>query len=175
GELSKNSGVTKNTIKRYIEYLEAAFLIKLVYRVDQNAKRFRRANFFKVYLTNPSMRAALFSPAKMTDSVVGPLAETGIFSQWFHNSYPLHYARWQSGEVDIVQVSENQKPDWVVEVKWSDRCCDHLEELKSVVTFCRANKMNFALVTSITKTCSRTIDGVTIQFTPASLYCYTVG
>jgi hypothetical protein len=39
-ELSKNSGVAKNTIKRYIEYLEAAFLIKIVHRVDHNAKRF---------------------------------------------------------------------------------------------------------------------------------------
>src|SRR6266545_1292033 len=55
GELSVNSGVAKNTIKRYIEYLEAAFLIKIVHRVDHNSKRFRRANFFKVYLTNPSM------------------------------------------------------------------------------------------------------------------------
>ena len=61
GELAQNSGVAKNTIKRYIDYLEAAFLIKIVHRVDHNAKRFKRANFFKVYLTNPSMRAALFS------------------------------------------------------------------------------------------------------------------
>jgi len=30
-ELSKNSGVTKNTIKKYIEYLESAFLIKIVH------------------------------------------------------------------------------------------------------------------------------------------------
>ncbi|HKW74415.1 MAG TPA: ATP-binding protein [Terriglobales bacterium] len=176
GELSKNSGVTKNTIKRYIEYLEAAFLIKLVYRVDQNAKRFRRANFFKVYLTNPSMRAALFSPVKMSDSAVGPLAETGIFSQWFHHSGPLHYARWHDGEVDIVQVSEKeQRPDWAVEVKWSDRFCEHPEELKSLVAFCRANKVKDPLVTSMTKTCTHTIDDVRIQFEPASLYCYTVG
>jgi predicted AAA+ superfamily ATPase len=175
GELSKNSGVTKNTIKRYIEYLEAAFLIKLIYRVDQNAKRFQRANFFKVYLTNPSMRAALFSPVKMNDSAVGPLAETGIFSQWFHHSGPLHYARWQGGEVDIVQVSGKQKADWAVEVKWSDRFCEHPEELKSLVSFCKANNITNTLVTSMTKTHSCTVDGVTIRFQPASLYCYTVG
>ncbi len=54
-ELSKNSGVAKNTIKRYIEYLEAAFLIRVVHRVDQNGRRFKRVNFFKVYLTNPSI------------------------------------------------------------------------------------------------------------------------
>ena len=48
--LSQSSGVAKNTIKRYIEYLEAAFLIRTVHRVDRSAKRFKRANFFKVYL-----------------------------------------------------------------------------------------------------------------------------
>ena len=61
--LSQHSGVAKNTIKRYIEYLEAAFLIKTVHRVDRGAKAFKRANFFKVYLTNPSMRSALFAAA----------------------------------------------------------------------------------------------------------------
>jgi predicted AAA+ superfamily ATPase len=41
--LSKSSGVSKNTIKKYIEYLEAAFLIKLVNRIDINSKQFKRA------------------------------------------------------------------------------------------------------------------------------------
>ncbi len=63
-ELSKGSGIAKNTIKKYLEYLEAAFFIRQVHRVDRNAKRFKRANFFKIYLTNPSIRAALFCPRK---------------------------------------------------------------------------------------------------------------
>jgi len=41
--LSKESGVTKPTIKRYLEYLEAAFLLKAVHRIDRNARRFKRA------------------------------------------------------------------------------------------------------------------------------------
>jgi len=89
-ELSKNSGVAKNTIKKYIEYLEAAFLIKVVHRIDRTAKRFRRAYYFKVYLTNPSIRSALFAPIAENDEFMGPLAETGIFSQWFHSAAPLH-------------------------------------------------------------------------------------
>ena len=51
--LAKSSGVSKNTIKKYIEYLEAAFLIKVVNRIDVTSRRFKRATFFKVYLTNP--------------------------------------------------------------------------------------------------------------------------
>lgn len=174
GELSKNSGVAKNTIKRYMEYLEAAFLIKLIHRIDQHAKRFQRANFFKAYLTNPSMRAALFSPLKTDDPALPYLIETSIFSKWFHDNTALFYARWaDGGEVDMVHL--DPKPRWVVEVKWSDRYCDNAEELKSLLSFCRLNKLKNVLVTSKTKTAKRNVGEVPIEFLPASLYCYTVG
>ena|SRR5487761_627978 len=158
------------------EYLEAAFLIKVVHRVDRSAKRFRRANFFKVYLTNPSMRAALFSPVKPDDNAVPYLAETAIFSQWFHSPSTLYYARWQDGEVDMVMLSgEKQKPMWAVEVKWSDQYCDKPEELTNVVGFCQDNHLTDPLVTSKTQTMTCKVDNVVIRFVPASVYCYTVG
>jgi uncharacterized protein len=176
-ELSQNSGVAKNTIKRYIEYLEAAFLIKLVHRIDRNAKRFRRANFFKVYLANPSMRAALFSPLRADDGAMGALTETAIFSQWFHyEAHTLYYARWNEGEVDIVSIkAADQKVFWAVEVKWSDRFCENPWELKNVISFCRANNLDSVQVTSRTKTARSEVNGVEINFIPASTYCYTLG
>ncbi len=175
GELSQNSGVAKNTIKRYIEYLEAAFLIKVVHRVDHSAKRFHRANFFKVYLTNPSMRAALFSPVKPDDSAVPYLAETAIFAQWFHSDNTLHYARWHDGEVDMVMLGSKQKPMWAVEVKWSDRACTDHKELENIISFCQTNRLGDTLVTSKTKTVTIKVENLTIRFIPASVYCYTVG
>ncbi len=179
-ELSKNSGVAKNTIKRYIEYLEAAFLIKIVHRVDHNAKRFHRANFFKVYLTNPTMRAALFSPMKADDEGIGRLAETAIFSQWFHSDATLHYARWDrgsdKGEVDLVQLAaETQKLAWAVEVKWSDRYCEKINELSGLIGFCHKNNLKRVLVTSRTKTLNCREQNIDFEFLPASIYCYTVG
>src|SRR5579884_1645250 len=176
-ELASNSGVAKNTIKRYIEYLEAAFLIRLVHRVDRSAKRFKRANFFKVYLANPSMRAALFSPVKEGDSEMGALAETAVFSQWFHSDFRgLYYARWPDGEVDIVGIREaTQKANWAVEVKWSDRYCEKPSELQKVISFCRSNNLDKVLVTSKTKTVECKVGDVRIRFWPASVYCYTVG
>ncbi|HXH51790.1 MAG TPA: ATP-binding protein [Terriglobia bacterium] len=175
GELSKNSGVAKNTLKRYIEYLEAAFLIKVVHRVDRNAKRFQRENFFKIYLTNPSMRAALFSPLGAEDEAVASLAETSIFSQWFHSDEPLYYGRWHDGEVDMVYLGPKQKAEWVVEVKWSDRYCDNPDELRSLLAFCKANQLKRPLVTSKTKTEVRNFRDIRIEFVPASIYSYTVG
>jgi hypothetical protein len=179
-ELAVNSGVAKNTIKRYIEYLEAAFLIRIVHRVDHTSKRFHRANFFKAYLTNPTMRAALFAPIAAEDDAIGRLAETAILSQWFHSDATLHYARWEKGsdkgEVDIVSLgSETQKPNWAVEVKWSDRFCEHPSELASLISFSHRNHLKRALVTSKTKTIVCNERNLEIEFVPASVYCYTVG
>lgn len=176
-ELSRKSGVAKNTIKRYIEYLEAAFLLKRVHRVDRTAKRFQRATSFKVYLTNPSIRGALFSPIQADDPSMGDLVETAVFSQWFHSEATLlHYARWPEGEVDIVNVSgHDQLPKWVVEVKWSDRYVNQPGELTALLEFCDDHGLDRARVT--TRSLSQTLQrgGVRLEFVPASLYCYTVG
>ncbi len=176
-QLSKRSGVAKNTIKRYIEYLETAFLIKRLNRIDQQARRFRRANFFKVYLTNPSMRAALFSPVSESDPAIGSLVETAIFSQWLHSANsPLSYARWNEGEVDLVYLdAKTQKPIWAVEVKWSDRPATDDRELENTLDFCRKNNVKNALVTTLTVHENKVFEGVKIELIPASLYCFTVG
>jgi hypothetical protein len=175
-DLSTDSGVAKNTIKRYIEYLEAAFLIKTVHRIDESARRFNRARCFKVYLTNPSMRTALFSAVSGDSAEMGSLAETAVFSQYFHDeNADLYYSRWKKGEVDIVRLNAVQKPVWAVEVKWSDRHTERPGELKALTEFCRRNNLNTGWVT--TRTISKTIDrdGLTIRFIPTSELCYTVG
>lgn len=178
--LSKSSGVAKNTIKRYLEYLEAAFLIRRVERIDNNAKRFKRAMCFKVYLTNPSMRAALFGQIDANSEAMGAMTETAIFSQWRHSEITeLYYARWKSGEVDIVHLDKvNQLPSWIVEVKWSDRPYRTIAELDNCVEFVNKhpNISQPILVTS--QTISDTniqYKGVEFNFCPSSLYAYLLG
>jgi uncharacterized protein len=173
--LSQSSGVAKNTIKRYIEYLEAAFLIKLVHRIDRNARHFQRANFFKVYLTNPSMWSALFEVLKSDDPVLGYLAETAIFSQWFHNTSPRYYARWDGGEVDVVGLDRTQKAMWALEVKWSDQYAPKPSKLKSLLSFCTANKLSNATVTTRSDHRTFLYRGINLRFIPTSVYCWTVG
>lgn len=169
--LSKKSGVAKNTIKRYVEYLEAAFLIKVVHRVDRDGRRFKRANFFKVYLTNPSIRCALFAPISEDDEQIGALVETAVYSQWFQDERELHYARWQGGEVDIVSLD----PPWAVEVKWSDRFFDQPDDLRSLIAFCVKNRIQSPSVTTRTKHGVQHTQSVEVEFLPASLYCFQVG
>ena len=175
-ELSKRSAVAKETLKRYLTYLEAAFLIKLVSRVDHNAKRFQRENSYKAYLTNPSIRTGLFTPFKDGDEHLGNMVETAMFSQLFQRDpRNLHYARWKDGEVDQVMLDPLMQPEWVTEVKWSDRPFKSPKMLSSQVGFCRKNGVRQMTVTTKTKTGHAELDGVDIQFIPAALHAYQLG
>lgn len=175
--LNNTSHVDKYLIKKYLSYLEAAFLIRIVKRIDVAGKKFRRENFFKIYLTNPSLRSALFAPVTATDDMMGNLVETAIYSQWLHReSFTPFYSRWQRGEVDIVSLDEKKlKPIWAVEIKWTNRYYEKPNELTSLISFCKKNNLNSALVTSIDKEGKHLTDGINLHFIPASIYAYIVG
>jgi len=179
--ISKDSGIQKETLKRYLNYLEAAFLIKVLNKVDINAKRLKRVTSFKVYLTNPSLRTALFSPVAEMDSEMGNMVETAILSQWMHReNLDLTYSRWkegkQEGEVDLVLVDDKKyKPIWGVEIKWSNRYFEKPKELKSLIQFCQSNNFQSAVVTSIDQIGIKNIDYIALTFLPASIYAYNVG
>jgi uncharacterized protein len=175
--ISQSSGVSKNTIKKYITYLEAAFLIKVIQRVENSGKKFKRANFFKIYLTNPSLRCALFSPVNATDVAIGNMVETAIYSQWQHTEVSLYYARWDKGEVDMVHLGVLQKPDWLVEIKWSNKYAQpkYFSELKNIRSFSAAHNIYKPTVTTIDIHELKEVDGIEVDFIPASLYCYMIG
>ena len=175
--LSVSSGVSKNTIKKYISYLEAAFLIKVVNRIDLSGKKFKRANYFKIYLTNPSLRSALFSPIDANSKVMGNMVETAIYAQWFHRYWQTtYYARWKNGEVDIIGLTtDDLKPAWAVEIKWSNRYFEKQKELKSLKSFLAKNSLKKAIVTTINITAEIELDDFTFDYMPSALYCYTVG
>lgn len=176
-ELSKNSGVQKNTIKRYIEYLEAAFLIKVVHKISNKPKQFQRATHFKIYLTNPSLRSALFSPLQPTDPFIGYMVETAIYAQWLHRDwFTPYYARWQKGEVDMVKLdNQSLKPIWAVEIKWSNQFFEKPGSLKSLLQFLKENELQTALITTIDKEGTKEVEGLNLNFIPAAVYAYTVG
>lgn len=179
--MSKESGIQKETLKKYLEYLESAFLIKVLNKVDINAKRLKRVTSFKVYLTNPSLRTALFSPITETDSEMGNMVETAVLSQWMHREkLDLTYARWKEGrsegEVDLVLVDDKKyQPVWGVEIKWSNRYFDKPQELKSLIQFCKTNGFDTALVTSIDKSGVVNMDNLQLTFLPSAVYTYNIG
>lgn len=175
--LSQQSGVQKNTLKKYIEYLEAAFLIKQIRRVGESGKKFQRDNFFKLYLTNPSLRSALFSPLSATDEAMGNMVETAIYAQWMHRDwFTPWYARWNKGEVDMVGLSDKTlQPIWALEIKWSNRFYDKPYDLKSLIKFCNENKLDNAIITTLNKEGVQEYQGIKLHYIPAAAYAYTVG
>lgn len=173
--LSKHSGVAKNTLRKYLEYLEAAFLIRVVHRVDRDAKHFRRATTFKVYLTNPSLRTALFAPIGENDEMMGRLAETAVVAQCFHEPGPVHYARWGEAEVDLVRLGPDGGAVEAVELKWSDQFADAPEGLTGLLRFARANGLTRVTATTRTRSVERAVGGVTIRMLPTSEYAWRIG
>lgn len=179
--MARESGVKKETLRKYIQYLEAAFLIKVVNKTDDTAKRFQRQTSFKIYLTNPSLRCALFEPVKLTDGNIGEMIETAVYSQWLPRNVRIAYANWrvgrsQQGEVDLVGINDAlQKPSWAVEVKWTDRFFDKPMELSSLRYFMEKNGLAQALVTSISQSGVKRLDFGTLHFFPSACYAYTVG
>jgi uncharacterized protein len=178
--ISRESGLAKPTIKKYIEYLESAFLIQKVQTVDQNGRTMQRERNFKIYLNNPSMRAALFVPVAPDDSaLIGRLAESAIFSQWQHSpaARNLRYARWRDGEVDIVKLGgPTLKPEWAVELKWSDRPVSNASLRAPVKTLVANNPtIRECRMTSRTIETTIQIDRLMVPVTPTAAYCYMVG
>jgi uncharacterized protein len=180
--ICQESGISKPTIKRYIEYLESAFLVIKIPNVDDNCKTMKRERNFKIYLNNPSMRAALFAPVGVDESdMIGHLAESAVFSQWQHSTAfrRLRYSRWRNeGEVDIVYLSgTRQKPLWIGEIKWSDRIkMNQYDETKSMRHILnKHNSITDGVFTTRTFGATVPVEGRQIDVVPTAIYCYTIG
>jgi predicted AAA+ superfamily ATPase len=176
--LSKNSGITKATISRYLEYLEAAFLIVRMRRVDDTARRLQRERNFKVFLANPSMRAALFGPVTEDSPAMGALAETALVTQYLPAPMfrDLCFARWNQGEVDLVRVDQaRQKPRWALDVKWSDGAAASAEQWSPLLEFARANELPTVYMTSRTISTRENRGGIEAIVLPLPLLCFEMG
>ncbi len=182
-ELSQRSEVAKNTISRYLQYLEAAFLIKRIYRIDDSGKHFKRARHFKVYLTNPSMYSALFGEVSQKNDNIGNIVETAVFSQHFHSAdflrYGPYYARWKKNnqlfEVDLVATNKHYKPDLLLEIKWSDLHYKDPRKLTGLVNMAVKNNLKQVWVTSKTKLGTIKHKNIEITFIPCAFLCRYIG
>ena len=179
--LSQDSSVAKGTISKYLEYLEAAFLIKRVSRIDRNARKFKREHKFKVYLTNASMYPALFGALeKDNKTILGKLAETAFFSNSFHlpeHSEKSYYARWKDGEVDLVDMGATGIIA-AIEIKWSDRPLKDSSEIKGLLDFAEKNEFvspHPLCCCTLTKQDVRNYGNKEVLFVPTSIYCFLLG
>jgi hypothetical protein len=182
--LSADMNVAKNTLRKYLEFLESAYLIKRIWRVDGEGKRFQRQTRFKVYLTSPAMRAGLAGPAAINDEAMGRLAETAVISQFMHSPTfeRLFYAFWKKGRkhmsVSLVEMpAKGDTPIKCIELDWSNRAIARPREvLGDMVEFLDVNKPSTpskALTRSMSG--KRFIGDHEIGFMPVAVWCYAVG
>ena len=172
GKIIQETDLDEKTVKKFLIYLESAFLIKILHRVDLTARRLKNITQFKVYLTNPSLFTGLFGKVSPEEERFPHLVETAIFDQYLHRDFSsLRYARWEKpkpgGEVDLIQLSSSrQKPIWALEIKWSDSL-----KTKSLEYFVKKNELNTGFITSKTKYDPRG----EYFIAPSSVYAYAVG
>ena len=177
-DLAKATGIAKNTLRKYLDYLEQAFLIRRINRVDRDAKTFQRQVFFKVYLTSPSLYAALFAPVTSSDQYFQRLAETALVSQWLGSSAigNLYYASWRGGNVDLLTLHpETGKPDHVYDLDWPNTYVRTDTRPDQMVNFVRENNpqaTTYVLTGSVAR--QATMKGVDLTLAPVALYTYWI-
>ncbi|MCW8916399.1 MAG: AAA family ATPase [Magnetovibrio sp.] len=182
--LSRDMSVAKNTLRKYLEFLEASYLIKRIWRIDGEGKRFQRQTRFKVYLTSPALRAGLAGPVAIGDEAMARLAETAVISQFMHSPtfQRLFYAFWKKGRkhkhVALVEMpAKGTTPVKCLEIDWSNKAIAKPNEvLSDMLEFLDENHP-----TTPSKALTRNMSGKRfigdheIGFMPVAVWCFAVG
>ena len=175
-DLAKAAGIAKNTLRKYLDYLESAFLIRRVPRVDKAAKRFQRQVAFKVYLTAPCLYSALFAPVPAKDQFFQRLAETALVAQWLGSPAVknLAYASWRGGEIDLLTMHpESDRPDHVYEIDWNNAYASSGKGPGKMVQFVENTNRDartYILTGAVARPAS--MRGIEITLAPMALYAY---
>ena len=174
--MAKAASTAKNTLRKYLDYLESAFLIRRLPRVDRQGRRFQRAVAFKVYLTSPCLYAALFGPVAPESEVFPRLAETALVGQWLGSSAmaDLAYASWRGGGIDLLSIGpESNKPNHIYEIDWADAHAGGSKGPKQLAGFVDGtNPAAKAIVLTRTTAGPAAMGGLDITMAPLSLYAY---
>lgn len=186
--LRKDARLAKNTMRRYLEYLEASFLMNRLRRVDENNKEFIRERHFKLYLANPCLFSALFATVGANEedrdeTLMPELVRSAFFGQFVHGKgkEQLRYARWTGGEVDCLFFNTSRKrggklgaPAWMALLAWTDEPESRPDRLKAVAEYCGLHhyKSPVLFVSRSKSGRMATPQGLTLELVPAALFCY---
>lgn len=178
-DLAKAAGVAKNTLRKYLDYLEAAFLIRRAPRVDREGNRFQRQVAFKVYLTAPCLYPALFAPVRADDRFFRRLAETALVAQWLGSPAVanLAYASWRNGRIDLLAMNpETDLPDRVYEFDWTNGYARAEKGPQQLVQFIEGTNRKakpYILTGAVARPAG--MRGIDITLAPLALYAYWIG
>lgn len=182
--LAEDTGLAKNTVRRYLEYLESAFLIVRMGRVHPAGERFRRMRSFKLHLTAPCLHAALFGPPAPDGPAFAALAEGAIVGQWLGSAERerLVFCRLAEGTVDLVGLSaSDDRPVWACALPGTDDSVGDQDRINGLIQFSRLNpglRWLGATSRSIAALRAYAVDAghtAEVWHRPAAHYCYEAG
>ena len=171
------TGLSKNTLRKFMDYLEAAFLIVRADRVDKDAKPMQRVRNFKTYLTYPSLRAQLFGPVGVNDPAMGQLAEAAFFAQYAHTGVfdDLHYARWGKYEISMVFIDIPSGTPWdASQITWSDDLKDMTDAIRGLAEFSKMHNIENVLFSTRKTSKAVNVDDTPVFFEPVAAMCLGV-
>ena len=176
-ELAAACGLAKNTVRRYLDYLESAGLLRRMPRVHPAGGRFRRMRTFKIHLTAPCLFAGLFGPVGPGHPALAALTETGVLAQWQGSAQQagLHFARLPEGPVDLIGLDpDDGRPAWACALAGRDDSLDGVG-VEGLIAFARRNApLRWLGATTRTKAGLRNHGGLEVWHRPAGQYCYEV-
>jgi predicted AAA+ superfamily ATPase len=178
-DLAKATGVAKNTLRKYLDFLEGAFLIRRVPRLNRDGRPFQRQVLFKVYLTSPTLYTALFGPLAPDAPEYPRLVETAVAAQCFATGLAdrLAYASWKGGMVDLILLDDaKQRPDHLFQFDWSGAVAASDKGPETMVNFAvRTNPdARMTLLTRVQGGPARR-GGLDLNMVPSSVYAYWLG
>jgi predicted AAA+ superfamily ATPase len=177
--LAEHGGIAKNTIRRYLDFLEAAFLIHRMDRLQPEGGRFLRMRSFRVYPACPSFHAALFGPIRADDAAFPALAATAIVGQWMASpeATRLYYARLPEGVVDLIGlVPGGDRPAWACAMPSTDQFLHGDPAIRGLIQFARLNApLGWLGATTRSQAGLRSHGGIELWHRPAAQICYEAG
>ncbi len=182
GELSvegiaERTGLAKNTVRRYLDHLEAAHLIVRLPRLHPEGARFQRMRTFRLHLTAPCLHAALFGPVAADDPAFAALAAGAVVGQWLASpEFPLlHFARIGQDPVDLVSLDPaTGRPAWAAALPCADP--DEPAAVAGLIRFAALNApLRWIGATTRAVAALRRYDGVEVWRRPACQYAYEIG
>lgn len=128
--LAKKTSIgSHNTVKEYIDILEACFAVKTLYAIDKDtgAYKFRRDK--KFYFTDPLIYQLAYelSGLKIPSNYEEQMAEMMAHEELSRRYKKFGYYKAKRGEIDFLAPK-----NWALEVKWSDIPKNLSEEYKNI-------------------------------------------
>jgi len=165
--LSNDLDAKRETISKYLSYLESAYLIDLSTIYSKSKVKEQRANK-KVYLTDIILKNALLRTTDLSDrSELGKSVETIVYNHLKYISRKnrdinISYWRERNKEVDIV--FEDGEETIPIDVKYKNDISK--KDLKGVIHFCKKFGIEKGAVINKDGLDKKNIDGIDLIFIP---------